>query len=433
MDGFWPTFIRRRPTPPRHSESTAGKCMTSLLSPRMVIIPLQETPGDACQCLVKAKDEVMAGQKIGERGLPPFVVSVHASISGKVREIDTLPTPHGEDVTSVMIESDGKTDSCAQMPSGRGQIETLLDAGIPLGYEKLSGQKVEALWVNGTEFDPYITVHHQVLLEKTIQVIGGLKTLMDSFSVPRAVLCIEHDQISSIKGLKEAAAAIPEIRVLPVAKAYPPVAETMLAPSVLKQMGAFDPHRVVSIDVSHLVAVSDATTRGIPFIERPITVAGSGVSSPQNIRVRIGTPFGEVLTHCGGDLERITQIILGGALTGISQHSAFVPVTQKTAGILAMITFPIAEGHQSKIYERGDCVRCAKCVDCCPVSILPNLIAAYCEKRRFEEAVQKGLFVCIDCGLCSYVCPARIPLSHILKTAKSRGDLHFPASSPGVV
>jgi electron transport complex protein RnfC len=399
----------------------------------VVIVPLQENPHDIYRCLVKAKDEVVAGQKIGERGDPPFVLSVHASISGKVREIGALPSPHGHDLISVVIESDGKTNGCVKLASVRGNIETLLDAGVSLEYEKLSGQKVEVLLVNATEFDPYMTVRHQILHEKPALVIEGLKTVMDSFSVPRALLCVEHNQVSSIKALKDAARAAPGINVQPLPKACPPSAEAVLLRGALKQRETVDPNRVASIDVSHLVAVSDAVTQGLPFIERPITVAGSGVSSPQNIRVRIGTPFDEVLTHCGGDVERITQLVMGGGLMGISQHSTSVPVTQKTVGILAMITFPLAEGHHSKIYKRGDCVRCAKCVDCCPVSILPNLIAACCESKRFEEAVQKGLFVCVDCGLCSYVCPARIPLSHIIKTAKSRGDLLALASPPGVM
>jgi electron transport complex protein RnfC len=297
----------------------------------------------------------------------------------------------------------------------------------------LSGQRVEALLVNGTEFDPYMTVRHQILHEKAEDVIKGLKTLMGSFSIPRAHVCVEHDQVASIKALKEAAKAVPGINIHSVPKACPPAVETVFLQGALKQKEALDSNRVASVDASHLAAVSDAVTQGLPFIERPITVAGSGVGSPQNIRVRIGTPFGEVLTHCGGDLDRITQIVMGGGLMGISQHSPSVPVTQKTVGILAMVTFPVVEGHHSKIYKRGDCVRCAKCVDSCPVSIQPNLIAAYCERRRFEEAVQKGLFVCVDCGLCSYVCPARIPLSHIIKTAKSRGGLRALASPPGVV
>ena len=433
MDGFWPTFIRRPQTPPRYAEKTAGQPMTSFLSPRVVTVPLQETPQDVFQCLVKAKDEVAAGQKIGERGAPPFVLSVHASISGTVREIDTLPCPHGNNLTSVVIESDGNTNGCVKVASGRGNIETLLDAGISLDYEKWSGEKIEVLLVNATEFDPYMTVSHQILREKPDHVVKGLKTLMDSFSIPRGHLCVERDQVSSIKALKESAQAVPGVNVHPVPKAYPPAAEPLLLRNLLKQREALVPNRVGTVDVCQLVAVSDAVMQRLPFIERPITVVGSGVSSPQNIRVRIGTTFGEVLTHCGGDLERITQIVMGGGLTGISQHSSSVPVTQKTTGILAMIAFMMTEGHHSKIYERGDCVRCAKCVDCCPVSIQPNLIAAYCEKRRFEEAVQNGLFVCVDCGLCSYVCPARIPLSHMIKTAKSRGDLRTMTSPPGVV
>jgi electron transport complex protein RnfC len=432
MDGFWPTFIRRNPTPPRFVERTVEKPSPSFLSPQLAIVPLQETPQEPYQCLLKAKDEVVVGQKIGERGSPPFVVSIHASISGKVREIDAYPSSHGYDVTSVVIESNGKEETCRKISpesGGEAQIEALLDAGIPLDYGKLSERKTDVLLVNGTEFEPCITVHHRILREKAAQVIRGLKTVMAVFSIPRAVVCVEKNQPSLLNILKSASEGTAEISIRPVLKAFPPAAEAILLKEVSKKKESSNSNGVHSVDAAHLLAVDEAVTQGIPFIERLVTVSGSGVSSPQDIRVRIGTSFGEILTHCGGDLERITQIIMGGALMGISQYSSDVPVTQKTPGILALVTFPIAEGHESKIYMRGPCVRCAKCVDCCPVSILPNMLATYCEKKRFEEAVQKGLFVCIDCGLCSYVCPARIPLAQILKAAKSRRELRPVESS----
>jgi len=176
--------------------------------------------------------------------------------------------------------------------------------------------------------------------------------------------------------------------------------------------------------MAFLPAVRAAVEERLPFIERVITVSGSGIPRPLNVKVRVGTPFEAVIRRCGGDLERLTQIVMGGALTGISQPDAQVPVTQQTPGILALVSFAMGKGHQSKMYQEGPCIRCAKCVDRCPVSILPNLIAGYCRKKMFAEAEEKGLFLCIDCGLCTYVCPARIPLAEILREAKSRKERH---------
>ena len=325
----------------------------------------------------------------------------------------------------VVIESEGKeTGGVVASPDlqGREAIETLLEAGIPLDYQRLAAQGVESVLVNGTEFEPQIAAHHGLLLEKADEVLRGLRSVMTIFSVPKASLCIEKQQSTLIDLLTRKAEFTPGVTVQPVAEACPLGTETVSLKKALKIKGGVESNAVCSIDLSHLLAGDEAITKGIPFVERLITVTGSGIAFPQNIRVRIGSPFGEVITHCGGDLDRITQVIQGGMLMGLSQHSTQVPVTKETAGILALISLPVTGSHRSRIYERGPCIRCAKCVDRCPVSILPYRIAAFCEKRRFLDAVQTGLFACIDCGLCSYVCPARIPLAQILKSAKSRED-----------
>ncbi len=432
MDGFWPTFIRRKPTPLRLVAKMSGKPTRDFLHPKTVIVPLQDTPETPYQCSVKAREDVAAGQKIGEKGVAPNAVSVHASISGKVREIDSFFSPNGCYVTGVLIEADGREEPCQKISAPTGaeaKIETLQEAGIPLDYERLSRGQVETLFVNGTEFEPTLDIHHPILEEKTSEVLGGLQALMRIFSVSQAVICVEGKERKLIHGLEKAAKDSPGITLVPTRKSYPATAGDALVAAILKKGDrAASGQKVFQVELSFLPAVYEAVLGGLPFIERVITVAGSGVPSAQNLQVKVGTPFNEIIVHCGGNLEAVTQIVMGGPLMGISQPSGEIPVTQATPGILALVSISLSH-RQSRMYEEGPCVRCAKCVDVCPVFILPNTLAAYCRKRRFEEARETGLWVCIDCGLCSYVCPAGIPLAQILKEAKSREALR-PQANP---
>lgn len=431
MDGFWPTFMRRKPTPPRLVEGLTGKPAQEFFNPRTVIIPLQETVQAVFGCSVKARDEVKAGQKICEKGTPPYALAVHASISGTIREIDSFSHPNGCYGTGVLIEADGREEPCQKISAPTGSeanMDTLLQAGIPLEYETLAEGKVKTLVVNGTEFEPYLNVKHQIIEEQAAEVIGGLRALMRIFSVSKAAVAVERKQRKAIQALEKGIADSQDITVVATLKSYPPTAERVVIGEILKKGNGKTEGKVLPVDLAFLPAVYEAVQNGMPFVERMITVAGSGVPDPRNLKVRIGTTFDEIIVHCGANPEGVTQIVMGGALMGISQPTGQVPVTQTTPGILALVTIGLTHGRQSRMYEEGPCVRCAKCVDVCPVSIVPTTIAAYCRKRRFEAAEESGLFVCVDCGLCSYVCPARIPLAQILKEARSRNALRAPAN-----
>lgn len=430
MDGFLPTFLRRRQIPPPAGETRFDQPANLYLHPWQVIIPLQDSPGMPYQCWVKAKEEVKAGQKIGEKGSAPFAVAVHATITGKVREIETYPVPQGFYGLGVIIEKAGNEDEVLKISPAlpEKKVETLLQAGIPLPYEKLAAGKVDVLIVNATEFEPNITIHHNLLWERFSQINFGLKALLDIFSIPRAIICLEKEQRLLCKDLLSKKEREERIFIQPISRSYPPSGLNFLAKEVLGKKNGTAAARVAFVELGDLWAVARALQEGLPFIEKPLTVSGSGIPHPQNLVVRIGTTLAEVIKFCGGRMENITQIVMGGALMGISQPSPEVPVGQRTEGIWALISFNLTKGHQSKMYQEGPCIRCAKCVDCCPANIAPNIIAGYARKKMMDEALVKGLFLCIDCGLCTYVCPARIPLAQILKEAKTRKLISGEAS-----
>ncbi|MGC8810945.1 MAG: RnfABCDGE type electron transport complex subunit C [bacterium] len=430
MDGFLPTFLRRRQIPPPSGETRFDQPANLYLHPSQVIVPLQDGPGMPFQCLVKAKEEVKAGQKIGEKGTAPFPIFVHAPISGKVREIETHPVPQGFYSMCVVIEGEGNEDEVQKICSSRPEkkVETLQHAGIPLPYEKLTEGKVDVLIVNATEFEPNITIHHNLLWEKFPQIDFGLNALLEIFAIPKGIICLEKEQRQLWQDLLNKVGNKEKITIQGVSRSYPPTGLNFLAKEVWGKKNGLSAERVGFVELVDLWAVARALQEGFPFIERPLTVSGSGIPQPQNLIVRIGTTFAEVIKFCGGRIENITQIVMGGALMGISQPSPEVPVGQRTAGIWALISLNLAKGHQSKMYQEGPCVRCAKCVDSCPANIAPNIIAGYARKKMMAEAMAKGLFLCVDCGLCSYVCPARIPLAQILKEAKARKPISGEAS-----
>jgi electron transport complex protein RnfC len=422
MDGFLPTFLRRRQTPPPSAETRFDQPANLYLHPPRAIIPLQDGPGRPFQCLVKPKEEVKAGQKIGEKGTSPFAISVHAPISGIVREIETHPVPHGFYAMCVVVEREGSEDEvqkiCPVPPEKK--VETLQQAGIPLPYEKLAEGKIDVLIVNATEFEPNITIHHNLLWEKFPQIEFGLNALLEIFSIPKGIICLEKEQRQLWQDLLNKVGNKDKVIIQGVSRSYPSTGLNFLAKEVQRRKNGVAAEGVAFVELVDLWAVARALQEGFPFIERPLTVSGSGIPQPQNLIVRIGATFADVIKFCGGKIENITQIVMGGALMGISQPAPEVPVGQRTEGIWALISFNLAKGHQSKMYQEGPCVRCAKCVDSCPANIVPNIIAGYARKKMMEEAIAKGLFLCVDCGLCSYVCPARIPLAQILKEAKAR-------------
>jgi len=174
----------------------------------------------------------------------------------------------------------------------------------------------------------------------------------------------------------------------------------------------------MSVSLSSLFAIYRAWSSGDPFIERLITVAGSGIKNSQNTWVKIGTPLAHIIQCSGGSPSRLGRVAVGGPLMGIPQHSLGVPLVKKARGVFAAVAFLFDEHRKSRFYKRIPCIKCAKCVDVCPASIIPCVIAGLVDNKLFNDAEQWGVFNCIECGLCEYVCPSRIPLLELIKLGK---------------
>lgn len=419
--------------PAGNKELTSHKPVVFAAIPKRVVIPLSQHIGAPCKPSVVIGQEVKKGEKIGESG--GFVSApVHASISGKVTAIGNFPHILGMDVPSVVIESDGKDEWVAGLKESTDYLllspeelkKMVSDAGIVgMGgatfptHVKLSPPKekpIDVLILNGAECEPYLTSDHRLMLDKPKEIVEGLKILMRILNVTRGYIGIESNKPDAIESLKKAAAGSPEIEVWPVQVKYPQGAEKMLIKAIAHRTvpagGLPMDVGVVVQNVGTAAAIYDAVRYGRPLIERYVTVTGRGVKEPKNFTARIGTPFAQLVEEAGGLTDDAAKVISGGPMMGMSQYTLDVPVIKGTSGILVLPKTEVSA------LSYGPCIRCARCIDACPMQLQPSLIGLFIEKGHYEDAKEYHVMDCFECGSCTFVCPANRPIVQWVKRAK---------------
>ncbi len=417
--------------PEYNKEKTRNKAIEELPAPKAVIIPLHQHTGATCEPLVKVGDEVVEGQKIGDT--KKFISApVHASISGKVKKIDKMLHPCGMEILSIVIEAGDGLDSRQQTADSRAleglekeEIRRIVrEAGIVgLGGAafptsvKLTppeNKPIDTILINGCECEPYITADHRIMLEQAKEVVAGAEAIAKATNARSIVIGVEDNKLDAVEALSQAANGAVKIVVLETK--YPQGGEKMMVKAILNRevptKGLPLDVGVVVCNVGTAVAVHRAVTAGQALTKRVVTVAGSGVKEPKNLLVRIGTPFKVLLEYCGGLTADAAKVIAGGPMMGAAQVSVDVPVVKATSCLLVMNK---KEAEQGKLYP---CVKCAGCVEYCPMSLVPSRLAAFAEHGRYGEFEEWGGQDCIECGCCTYVCPSNIPIVHWIKLAK---------------
>jgi len=417
--------------PPEEKGLTASKGIETPPLPKRVIIPFSQHTGAPSKPIVKKGDEVKTGEKIGEiQG--KISVPTHATISGKVLDIKEFPHPVlGSRSLACIIESDGKDEWISREEredylnlSPSQLIEIVKEAGIVgLGgaafptHIKLSPPKdkpIDTLIINGCECEPYLTADHRLMLENTEGILKGAEILKRILNPKRVIIAIEDNKPDAIEKMEKSAKGF---EVIKLKTKYPEGAEKQLIYALTRREV---PSGGLPMDVGCLVqnvgttlAVYEAVRFSKPLIERVLTVTGDGIREPKNLRVRIGTPIKDLIDVCGGYREPPAKVILGGPMMGLAQYSDELPVVKGTSGIL------ILTPKTAEVPQEGPCLRCARCVDACPMNLLPCEIAKFIEHREFSKARDYGVLDCIECGCCAYVCPSKIRLVHLFKFGKS--------------
>jgi len=399
-----------------------------------VVIPLHQHTGAPAEPLVKKGDNVARGQKIGEaRGL--ISACIHASISGTVKAVDPMLSPSGKSVLSIQIDSDGedtlhesvcplKEDLSSYTPDEVRQV--IREAGIvglggaafPTAVKLTPPREypVDTVILNGAECEPFLTTDHRVMLERADDLIAGADILRTTVGAAKVVLGVETNKMDVITLYESKLRGRLDFTVVPSRTKYPQGGEKMLIKAILGRevpRGGLPFHCGVLVqNVGTTVAVLDALKTGMPLIERGLTVSGDAVTTPKNLQVRIGTSFHDILTHCGGSMEEIGSLIMGGPMMGVSQWTDEIPVVKATSGILA---FRRPGAGPEKEYP---CIRCNSCATHCPMNLIPTRIVTFAKHGRIDEAQKWGLMDCMECGTCAYACPARIPLVQWVRVGK---------------
>ncbi|MBN1894504.1 electron transport complex subunit RsxC [bacterium] len=420
--------------PREEKKGTSHKPIEEAPLPKQVVIPLLQHIGAPGECLVQKGDSVRTGQPLSKP--VKFVsVPVHASITGKVTAVEPRPHPLGASLLSVVIEGDGtedrietlKTSDDWQLLSVEEIRDRIRDAGIAgLGgasfptHVKISPppeKPIRVLILNGAECEPYLTADHRLMLEKADGILTGLRILMKVLNVRRAVIGIEKNKPDAISLMRSKTEKDRTIGVAPLHVKYPQGGEKQLIKAVT---GLTVPSGGLPMDVGCLVqnvgtafSIYEAVCFRKPLFERIVTVTGPGVVESKNLRVRIGTLFSDLIAFCGGYSDETVKVINGGPMMGIAQHTDGVPVLKGTSGILVL------DEKSGRMKPESPCISCARCVDGCPMNLMPNRIAGLVEYGRWKDAVGIGLTDCIECGSCAYICPAKRNLVHYIKLGKA--------------
>jgi electron transport complex protein RnfC len=420
---------------PPANKLTAALVIEEAPVPERVILPLAQHIGAPAEAMVKVGDLVKEGQLIARNEKAFVSAPIHASIAGKVVEIAPYPHPLGHNLPAIVIQSEKEPSNPVWAPPSVDPFtqepatlkNSIRDAGIVgMGgatfptHVKLSPPKekpIDTLIINGAECEPFLTADHRLMLEHSGQIIEGIRLLMHILGVERAYIGIEKNKPDAIEKLNEAADGT-KIKVIGLKVKYPQGSEKHLIKALLNRAVPPPPGLpmdvgVVVQNVGTVLAVYEALCLGKPLIERVLTVTGAGIINPKNLRVRIGTPASEVIAFCGGLKDDAAKLILGGPMMGLAQYTSRVPVIKGTSGILVL-----TESEMS-LEPYRDCIRCGKCVNICPMLLLPNQIGIYAEKGMFDEAEATGAMDCLECGCCVYVCPSKRPMVQLIKHAKA--------------
>lgn len=424
--------FRRGIHPPGEKIFTAGKPIERLAAPERLFVPLTQHFGKTAKPVVKKGDVVLLGQKIGEAD-SAFSSAVHAPVSGKVFSVDFHPFPSGTPVLAVTIENDGRNERVPELErpaspfelSPEAIIQKIRDAGVVgLGGAafptavKLTppkGKSIDTIVLNGCECEPIQTGDYRLMLEFPAEIMKGAELLRRASGARRIVVGVEDNKADALEALRAAAGEFPA-SFEPVKTKYPQGAEKMLIFALLDRKVPrgglpFD----VGVNVQNVAtakAAWDAVSENKPLYERVLTCAGPGVIDPKNLLVRVGTPARSVIDFCGGLKDGTALLTYGGPMMGISQAVLDVPVIKSTTGILAFFQDPPGREY--------DCIRCARCVEHCPMGLLPTSLAKFTRFSRLQDAEKRGILDCIECGCCQYSCPARIPLVQWIRLGKSQ-------------
>ncbi len=434
--------------PPFHKDESTQLPIKSAGIPKQIILPIQQHIGSPAEPLVAVGDKVDKGQLVAKANAY-ISANVHAPTSGKISAIEELVLPHpsGLKGLSIVIDTDGKDDwgNSGKYPSYENfkdvEPELLLkriqEAGIvglggavfptSVKIEGAEKNNIDNFIINGAECEPYITCDDMLMRERSAEIIYGIRIIQHMINPTKCLIGIEDNKPNAIQAMQQACKNDPDINVISIPTIYPSgdikqltkILTGIEIPSGTRSVNS----GVLGQNVGTVYSIYQAIIEGIPALSRITTVTGNGVQHPQNFEVLNGTSFSFLAQQAGGYTKMADHLIMGGPMMGFTLADDKPPITKATNCALFTSTTALRESN-SEFYNQPTlpCIRCGKCMDACPVNLLPQQLYWHIRAKDLEKAQQHNLKDCIECGCCSYVCPSHIPLVDYYRFAKD--ELH---------
>ncbi len=422
--------------PSDNKKWSCAKAIEVLALPDVVNIPLGQHIGAPATAKVAKGDKVLTGQLIAE-ATGFMSANIHSPISGTVTAVDMQPNGQGLRQMMITIKREGdewmpEIDRSAEVKrecelDSAAIIAKIKDAGIVgMGgatfptHVKLSipnGCKAEFLIINGVECEPYLTSDYRTMLERGEELLIGTSILMKAVSVAKAVIGVENNKPDAIKHLAELAKGYEGIEVKALKTMYPQGGEKQLIAAVTGREVPAPPALPIDVgavvcNASTAVAVYEAVQKNKPLVQRVVTVTGKSVKDTKNLLTRFGTPISALVEKCGGLPEGDNRVLNGGPMMGRPMSNLASPVMKGCSGITVL------SGAEALRGEPSACIKCAKCIEACPMGLEPYLLAKQSKKKAWDAMEQNDIVSCIECGCCQFTCPANIALLDYVRLGK---------------
>jgi electron transport complex protein RnfC len=427
--------------PPERKTLAQDAAVEALATPQQVVLPLLQHLGAPCESLVAPKQEVAMGQMVAKA--TGFVSApIHASVKGVVGAGGVTTLPNGRHVKTVVIAAApeqplagralwddvyGGDWPLRQLPRLEpGQIvQAIQDAGLvgmggaafPTHVKLTRNEKrpVDTLLVNGCECEPYLTADYRLMVEAPRPIVAGAILAARAAGARDIQVAIEDNKPAAVEALREAVEGTGvQVRVLKTK--YPQGGERQVVPAVLGREvptgGLPLDVGVVVMNVATAAAVARALLRGKPLTHRIVSVTGGGIRTPRNLLAPIGASYQSLIDACGGLTDDAARVISGGPIMGFALGELDVPVTKGTSGVTVLTHEEVRRSAETP------CVRCGRCVEVCPLDLVPTRIALAARNKDWDLARRYHMQACCECGCCGYICPARVPLVQLIRMGK---------------
>lgn len=425
---------------PAENKLSAGSPIREAALPKQAVFSMFQHIGAPAKPVVQKGDVVKVGTLLAEAG--GFVSApIYSSVSGKVNKIDAVLDASGTRRMAVIVDVEGdeweeginRSKELVRLSDrpeldAKTIVEKIKNAGIVgLGgatfpcHVKLTpppGCKAECVIINAVECEPYLTADHRLMLEHPEEILVGVDLIMKAVGVTKGYVGIENNKPDAIKLMTEKAKQYPNIEIVPLKVKYPQGGEKQLIDAVIGRQVPAPPAIPINVgavvqNVGTAFAIYEAVMKNKPLIDRIITVTGKSVKNPSNLLARLGTPFQQLIDECGGLPEDTGKIIGGGPMMGKALLSLEVPMTKGSSGLLLM------NKEEARRSEPQPCIRCAKCVNACPMGLEPFLLSKVAAMEEWEMAEKNDVVSCIECGSCQFTCPSKRPLLDMIRVGKS--------------